>query len=71
MIDLNETASKTEHEKKIAEYLTHLDPKFGALLAPYLKFSQLDALSESDRKRIRSEITLKVQALILEEDSGS
>jgi hypothetical protein len=64
MVKLDPAGSRGSHEEAIERHLVELDPQFGAILAPYLKFDQLDDLSDADRRRLRTEIASKVQILL-------
>lgn len=63
-MELDPTASKVAHEAAIARYLVEADPELGAILAPHLTFGRLENLSDSDRRRIRIEITAEVRAAL-------
>jgi len=63
-MELDPTASKAEHEAAIAKYLIEADPLLGGILAPYLAFDRLEALSESDRRRVRGQIAAAVRAAL-------
>lgn len=67
-VQLDPTGSKSEHERAIEEHLLALDPELGAILAPFLKFDQIDELTDQDRRRIRAEVAAAVhEALDTEE----
>ena len=69
MVRLDPSGSRSEHEAAIARYLTELDPQLGPLLVPYLKFDRLDGLSDSDRRRLRSEVASVVRKTLDNEDT--
>ena len=69
MVRLDPAGSRSEHEAAIAQYLTELDPQLGPLLLPYLKFDRLNRLSDSDRRRLRSEVASVVRRTLDNEDA--
>ena len=61
MVEFDPAASKSEHEETLEAYLLKLDPKFGAILAPFLKFDALEQMSDTDRRAVRGRVANEVR----------
>ena len=70
MVSLDPLASKSAHEIAIAEYLRELDPEFGAILGPYIRFDSLEQMSDTDRRNMRSEIAAAIRAHLDSDGTG-
>jgi hypothetical protein len=69
MVELDPKASRAEHESALEKFVTDADPELGAILAPYLRFDQLEDLNDAGRRRIRGEIAQKVREALDPESS--